>query len=155
MREKIGQYFKALRISGVVIIIAVLGVVGYQLYDFYGERLGYTPQRAITDYFQALGSGDYEQVYQMTDRTHLTDIYGRPITKSEFLGQLRRLAGDEPFPFVEIESDKVYSSKAYTVYRVKLTSSVGGAKGQSQTLVQLSKSGNTWLITYPFPVILN
>ncbi|MBC7235318.1 MAG: hypothetical protein H5T69_05710 [Chloroflexi bacterium] len=154
MRRSLQRYIAILRVVGILAILLVLGLVVYQLYDFYGERLGYTPVRAIQDYFAALSAGDYETIYQMTDRGRLTDIYGRPITKSEFIAQLRRLAGDEPFPFERVEAEKLCETRTHRYYRVTLYANVGGTAGRSQLFIELRKEGNSWLITYPFAIVL-
>jgi hypothetical protein len=154
MPKKLRRYFVMLRAIGIVIIIALLGVVAYQLYTFYGGRLGYTPTRAIDDYFMALSRGDYETVHRMTAPESLNDIYGRPITRSEFIDQLRELAGDDPFPFTRVESEKLFESKMHHYYAVTLHSFVGGTPRQSRLVVELQRSGNAWLITYPFAIVL-
>ena len=73
--------------KGIAIIVALLGIIVYQLYTYYSDRIGFTPTKAIETYFQALAQGDYEEVYRLTSKEHLTDIYGRPVTETEFFEQ--------------------------------------------------------------------
>lgn len=154
MREKIQRYTAMIRVVGILVLIILVGIVGYQLYTFYGEHLGYTPTRAITDYFTALSGGDFETVYRMTDPESFTDIYGRRITRSEFIDQLRGLVGDDPDPFTLIEAEKLLESGTYRYYVVTLHSSVGRTPGQSRVLVKMQRSGSIWLISYPFAIVL-
>ena len=152
--ETLRRYAVYARIIGIIILIALLGFIVYQLYDFYSDKVGFTPTKAIESYFQALSQGDYEQVYQLTDKDALTDIYGRPITKSEFMEQLRGVGGDQRIPIVSVESEKLVESKGSRYYVVTLYSNVNGTSGTSRLVVEMRKSGNIWLIRYPLPIIL-
>ncbi len=154
MREKLRRYTLMMRVVGIIIILVLLGIVGYQLYVFYGEHLGYTPTRAINDYFMALSEGEYDTVYRMTNPESLTDIYGRRIMPGEFVEQLRGLVGDDPVPFNRVEVEKLFESGTFRYYEVTLHSSVVGTPGQSRVIVEVQRSGNTWLITYPFAIVL-
>jgi hypothetical protein len=154
MREKLRRYTLMMRVVGIIVILILLGIVAFQLYTFYGERLGYTPTRAITDYFMALSGGQFDTVYRMTSPESFTDIYGRRITPGEFSDQLRDLVGDNPVPFSRVEVEKLFESGVYRYYEVTLHSSIGGRPGQSRVIVEIQRSGNTWLITYPFAIVL-
>jgi hypothetical protein len=154
MREKLQRYTAMIRVVGIILLFVLLGIVGYQLYTFYGEHLGYTPTRAITEYFMALSEGEYDTVHRMTDPESLTDIYGRSIMPGEFVDQLRGLVGDNPVPFNRVEVEKLFESGVYRYYEVTLHSMVGGTPGQSRVIVKVQRSGNIWLITYPFAILL-
>jgi hypothetical protein len=154
MMERLRRYSVTARIIGILILLGVLAVVIYQLYDFYSERVGFTPSKAITAYFTALAQGNYEEVYLLTDKEELTDIYGRPLTKGEFIEQLRMLRGSEPLPFTGIESEKLFDTRGLQYYRVTLSSQFGGASGSGHVVVQLRRLGNTWVIKYPFAILL-
>ena len=142
------------RIGGAVILIALLGVIGYQLYDFYSDKIGFTPTDAIESYLNALAQGNYQEVYRLTYKTSLTDIYGRPITEGEFLDQLKKVTGGRRLPFRGIETTKLFEREGVRYYRVKLRSSVGGTPGQSDLLIEVRREGGGWVLTYPFAIIL-
>ncbi len=154
MLKKLQTLSLAARIIGIVVILSLVGIVAYQLYDFYSDKIGYTPTRAIEDYFMALSRGDYETVYRLTSKTYLTDIYGRPITKGEFFDQLDKLTGGHRMPFRSVEATKIFERKGTRYYVVSLNSSVGGKLGQSRVLVEIKREGREWVITYPFAIIL-
>jgi hypothetical protein len=143
-----------MRFGALVIILAVLGVVVYQLYDFYHDKVGYTPSRAIEDYFHALAAGDYDEVYRLTAKTDLTDIYGRPITKDEFIAQLVRVTGGRQLPFRSIEMVKIHERQGSQLYLVKLQSSMAGGAGQARVVVEVRREGKIWVVTYPFAIML-
>lgn len=148
------QLSKVIRTIAILVIVGLLGVIGYELWDFYKDKVGATPSRAVTAYFAALGQGDYEEVYRLTDKDNLTDIYGRPITKNEFLQQLERATGEQPQPFTRIEVTKLFDRQSVYYYAVKLHSVVGGVSGQSHILVEVHRRDKEWLVTYPFAIVL-
>jgi hypothetical protein len=154
--QKLRRISVIIRYVAILILVAVFGIVFYQLYDFYGNRmgLGSKADTAIETYFMALSQGDYARVYALTDKTRLTDIYGRPITQSEFQRQLQGLAGSQGFPFQRVESVRLTESDGWTYYLVTLHSSVGGSAGSSQLVVRARREGQTWIVAYPFPIIL-
>lgn len=154
MLKNWARYSAIARIVGVVIILGVLGVVGYQLYDFYRDKVGFTPVRAIETYFVSLAQGNYEEVYRLTYKGDLVDIYGRPITEGEFIDQLRKVTGDRRLPFRLIETTQLLEKQGVRYYRVTLHSSVGGSPGKSELVVQIRREGATWVISYPFAIIL-
>ena len=148
------RYSVAARIGGIALLVALVGVIVYQLYDFYGDKIGFTPTKAIEDYFTALAQGNFKEVYRLTAKDHLTDIYGRPITQGEFEEQLGRLTGDHRLPFRSIEVTKLLDRRGMRYYLVTLSSSVGGTSGESRLLVEVRREHNTWLVTYPFAIML-
>lgn len=154
MLNKWKRYALGIRLAGVLVIVALLAFVAYQVYDFYSDRIGFTPEKAIQAYFMALAEGDLEQVYSLTDQEYLTDIYGRPITKGEFIKQLERLVGEERLPFYSIESEKLLEKQGVRYYIVTLSSSVGGTPGKSRLILELRRNGKSWAIRYPFAIVL-
>ena len=154
MKDKWKRYALAIRVAGVVVIVALVGVVAYYLKIYYSDRIGATPQKAVETYFVALGSGDYDEVYSMTTPDSMYDIYGRPITRSEFLGQLKRLGGDDPMPITRVEVEKLFEKEGVRYYTVALYSSVGGTPGKSRIIAQVHKLDGEWRLTYPFPIVL-
>ena len=152
--KKLNRLSLMARIGGAVILIALLGIIAYQLYDFYSDKVGFTPTDAIEGYLDALARGNYQEVYRLTRKTDLSDIYGRPITQGEFLNQLEKLTGGRRLPFGHIEATKLFEREGVRYYRVKLRSSVGGTPGQSELLIEVRREGKSWVITYPFAIIL-
>ena len=154
MMAKLQRYSLVARIIGILILVGVFGVVIYQLYDFYSDKVGYTPSRAIEAYFAAFARGDLSQVSELTDQEGLTDVYGRPITRGELVEQLQMVRGSGPLPFTGVHSEKVCDSRGIHYYSVTLTSEVAGTTGTSHLLVQLRRVNRTWLIKYPFAILL-
>jgi len=154
MVERFRRYSMAARVLGVMIILALLGVIGYYLYDFYSDKVGFTAEKAIEAYFNALAQGDYEEVYRLTATEHLTDIYGRPITKGEFVEQLKALTGKHRLPFSRVESTKLFERQGVRYYSVTLHSFVGGKAATSKLLVQMWRVDRSWVIKYPFIIVL-
>ena len=142
------------RLGGIVIIVALVGIVGYYLYDFYQDKVGFTPTKAIESYCENLAQGNYYEVYRLTAKDHLTDIYGRPITKGEFIEQIKKLTGEHPLPFDEIEISKLAEQRGARYYLVVLRSVVGGTPGQSRLIFEVRREDNTWVVTYPFAIML-
>ena len=154
MQKKLRKYISVARLGGIVVIVALLAFIGYQLYDFYRDKIGFTPVRAIESYFGALSRGEYEAVFQLTAKEHLTDIYGRPITEGEFVEQLKGLTGGHRLPFHTIEATKLFDRSGVRYYLVTLHSSLGGTPGTSRILVEVRRENNTWVLTYPFAIVL-
>ena len=154
MQKKLLKYLSVARLGGIVVIAALLAFIGYQLYDFYRERIGLTPVRAIETYFGALSKGEFGAVYQLTAKENLTDIYGRPITEGEFIEQLENLTGGHRLPFRMVEATKLFDRSGLRYYLVTLQSSLGGAPGTSRVLVEVRRENDTWVLTYPFAIVL-
>jgi hypothetical protein len=154
MLKKWRRFSLAARLLGILVIIGLVGIVAYQLYDFYQERIGFTATKAIERYFNALATGDYEEVYRLTAKADLTDIYGRRITEGEFYDQLKALTGGHKLPFASIEVKKLFQAQGSRYYLVKLHSKLGSTPGYSRLLVEVRRENKTWVITYPFAIIL-
>ncbi|OGO06696.1 MAG: hypothetical protein A2Y73_00485 [Chloroflexi bacterium RBG_13_56_8] len=154
MQGRWGRISRMIRLGGIAIILALLGIMAYQLYMYYSDQLGFTPTEAVETYFQSLAQGDYEEVYRLTAKEYLTDIYGRPITKAEFFEQLNGLTGDRSFSFHSIEATEFFERDGARYYVVALTSSIGGTSGGSRLLVEVQRNGGAWVVTYPFAIVL-
>jgi len=154
MRDNWRRISNTIRWVAVLIILVVIGMAAYQVYDFYRDRVGTTAEKAVQAYFSALAAGNYEEVYRLTAKDNLTDIYGRPITKDEFIEQLRRLTGGRQLPLRVGQMVKLAEHKGARVYAVTLQSDMGGASGQSRLLVEVRRAGNGWVILYPFGIFL-
>lgn len=154
MHAKLKRYAIIARVFGIILILVVLGTVVYQVYDFYSNRTGLTPAKSVQTYFDTLAQGNYEEVYRLTAKDRLTDIYGRPITEREFVAQLQRLMGDEQAPFTSVEVEKLCDLRSARYYTVTLHSSIGGTTGQSHVIVEVRRQDGVWVVTYPFPIVL-
>jgi hypothetical protein len=154
MREKLRRLSATVRIAGIAILVLLLGYAGYQVYDFYRDKVGVTPTKTITAYFQSLAQGNYEEVYRLTAKQGLTDIYGRPITKDEFLQQIEKVTGDRRMPFTTVEATKLLSKQSAYYYVVKLHSTVGGADQVGRLVVEVRREDNVWVLAYPFAIVL-
>ncbi len=154
MLAKWRRYGTIIRLLGILVIAAVVGMVAYQVYDFYRDKVGFTPAKAVETYFVALAAGDYGEVYRLTAKENLTDIYGRDVTRGEFMDQLQGVTGGHSLPLETVEIEKVFEIKDARYYRVVLTFSVGARSRQSRLLVEARREGNSWAITYPFAIIL-
>ena len=152
--DKIRRYARIARIIGILVIVGLVGVVIYQVYDFYDERVGFTPTDAIQQYFQALAQGDYDEVYRLTAKENLTDIYGRPITRGEFVRQLDQLTGEQQLPFALIETTKITDVDGRYYYVVILHSTVGGETRTSRLVLEVQREGDIWVVKYPFAIVL-
>jgi hypothetical protein len=143
-----------LRLVSVAIILGLLAVIGYQLVDFYEDKVGFTPNRAIEAYFTHLAQGNFDEVYALTDKEHLTDIYGRPVTEEEFIRQLEGLTGERRMPFQSITVTRLLERQGVRYYEVELHSVVSGRSGTSHVVVEVRRQGGAWVVSYPFAIVL-
>lgn len=142
------------RLAAIALLILVVAFIGYQAYSFYATKMGFTPEKAVEDYFNALATGNYEEVYRLTGKTHLTDIYGRPITHDEFIDQVKRVTNERKLPFNEIVVTRLFRRDESHYFLVELTSNVGGTVGKSQLTVEVHREDDLWVVTYPFAILL-
>jgi hypothetical protein len=142
------------RIIGIAMLVALLGFVAYQLYDFYRDKVGFTPTKTITAWVEALGQGNYQEVYRLTAKQNLTDIYGRPITQDEFIAQVKKVTGERQMPFTTVETAKLLYKQGAYYYVVKLHSTVGGTDSISRLVIEVRREGKEWLVAYPFAIVL-
>ncbi len=154
MRDNWRRISNTIRWVAALILFVVIGMAAYQVYDFYRDRVGTTAEKAVQTYFEALVAGNYEEVYRLTAKSDLTDIYGRPITKDEFIEQLRRLTGGRQLPLRVGQMIKLAEHKESRVYAVTLQSNMGGTSGQSRLLVEVRREGKDWVVCYPFGIFL-
>ncbi len=142
------------RLIGILILLVVLGFGAYQLYDYYRDKVGVTPTKTITAYFDALGQGNYAEVYRLTAKDSLTDIYGRPLTRDEFLEQLERVMGERQMPFTSVETFKLLDKQGSYYYVVKVHSAIGGPDRSSRLIIEVKREGQIWVVSYPFAIVL-
>jgi len=143
-----------LRIIGVLMLLGLIVSGILQVRDFYADKVGFTPERAIRSYFDALSRGSYSEVYQLTAKEHLTDIYGRPITEREFYSQLRAVTGGNPLSINDVTMTKLCDVDGTYYYLVELSSDVSTATGKSRLVVEVRRGESGWVITYPFAIML-
>ncbi|MFP3895746.1 MAG: NTF2-like N-terminal transpeptidase domain-containing protein [Anaerolineales bacterium] len=153
-KERWRYYSKRIMLVAFLLIAVLLGRGIYQAYHLYSDRVTVTPTKAVETYFTALATGDYEEVYGLTAQEDLTDIYGRDVTRGEFMDQLEEVTGGYPLPLEAVESEEIFKTNEARYYRVLLTFSVGGKARQSRLLVEVRREGDAWVVTYPFAIVL-
>jgi hypothetical protein len=154
MLNKLRRMSATVRIIGIAVLVALLGFVAFQLYDFYRDKVGFTPTKAITAWVEALGQGNYQEVYRLTAKQELTDIYGRAITQDEFIAQVKKVTGEREMPFTTVETFKLLYKQGSYYYVVKLHSSVGGTDHVSRLVIEVRREGSDWVVAYPFAIVL-
>lgn len=153
-KERWRYYSKRILLVAFLLIAVLLGRGIYQAYNLYSDRVTFTPTKVIETYFTALATGDYEEVYRLTAKEDLTDIYGRDVTRGEFMEQLEEVTGGHPLPLETVEIEELFKGNEVQYYRVLLTFSVGGRSRQSRLLVEVRREGDSWVVTYPFAIVL-
>lgn len=153
MRVNWRRVTRTMRLGGLAVILVLLGIVVYNVYDFWHDKVGDTPSKAIESYFSALATGDYEQLYRLTAKSRLTDIYGRPVTQSEFLAQAARVTGGRQIAFRNIEITKLNTFQGSQFYIVTLHSSLPGASS-ARLVVEVLREDKRWVVVYPFAIML-
>ncbi len=154
MTEKLSRIARIMRLAGILVLVGVLAVAAYQLYAFYTQKVVFSADRTIEAYFSALASGNYGEVYRLTAKEELTDLYGRPITQDEFVEQLQGVTGGRRMPFEKITATKLFQAQEATFYAVTLQSAMAGGSGVSRVVIEARRQGNAWQIVYPFAILL-
>lgn len=154
MQRKLERISKGFRIAAVLLLVGLLYIGVSQLLDYYSDQVGFTPEKAVQAYFAALSRGDYDEVYRLTNKDHLTDIYGRKITEQEFRRQVQSLFGNSALPVSLARVDKLFEKDQCYYYVVELSSEIGGSTGKSRLIVEVQQRDGTWVITYPFGIVL-
>jgi len=154
MLKKLEKVTGWARLIGILIIAGLVAFVVYQVYDFYQDKVGFTSARAVESYFDALAAGNHDEVYRLTAKDYLSDIYGRPITRAEFIEQLDGITGGKRLPFTRIEAIKFTEARNAHYYVVTLHSNVGGIAGTSRLIVEVVRQDRTWVVRYPFGIVL-
>jgi hypothetical protein len=153
-RKGLRSFMLRLRIAGMLILLVVAGMAVYRVYDIYRPQLGsLTTDKTIESYFMALGRGDHGEVYRLTSKTNLTDLYGRPITEGEFRQQLRRMTDGTNLPINSVQSSRIFEHSGSRFYRVTIHSTLGGQPSQSTQLVELRQEEGVWVVVYPFAIL--
>ncbi len=144
------KFVNIVRIVGAIVLmgIAVSGVLS--LISFYRDEVGLSAPAAAEEYAQALLEGNLDTVYTMTDQASLTDLYGRPVSRTEFMAQARELVGSEPLPVQTLEVAKLYVNNGVHYYQVDITYLSGSSVLEKHLLLEMRNEEGTWLVTWPF-----
>ncbi|MHB1356137.1 MAG: hypothetical protein ACYCZF_09205 [Anaerolineae bacterium] len=154
LKARLMAISRRLKIVGVIIFILIIAAGAYQLYGIWRESTGMNPSKTVKAYFVAFSQQDYNQVYALTAKGDLTDIYGRQITEGEFIAQLKKLTGAQPLPFTSFDTSKLFETRGRLYYSVTLHSLVGKVEGKSRLVVEVRKEGLNWVVTFPFGIVL-
>ena len=142
----------AVRIVASLVLAGVLAFVLYQLYDFYRGWGSNSPVKVTQDYFAALGAGDLEQAYQLTDPSSLFTLYGRRATKSEVLQSLRQVTGATPRQFTSIMVTRLakYRDRRNGDSQVLQVLLTGASATPTRLVIEVTLQDGVWRITHPF-----
>jgi len=130
-------------------LIFLIAVGLYQGYNWYHQRYGATPEKALERYFIALGDAEYDIMYEMTPDADLMAL-GRKLSGQDFADQVEELLGDEELEMEEIELERIAQRGEYYYFRVVLHYRLGGTGKVTRLLVELRREGQDWKVTYPF-----
>jgi hypothetical protein len=148
--DSIRRVVNIARIIGIVVLLAIVATGVRQLIAFYSDEVGLSAPAAAEAYTRALLSGNLDAVYATTDKTSVTDLYGRPIERIEFMDEVRRVIGTEPLPAQGIKVSKLFDKDGMHYYRVDITfTSTVPPLGKS-LLLQLHNVDGSWLVVWPF-----
>jgi hypothetical protein len=154
LKARLMAISRRLKIVGIIIFVLIIAAGAYQLYGMWSESTGMNPSKTVKAYFLALSQQDYNQVYALTAKADLTDIYGRQITEGEFIQQLKKLTGEQPLPFTSFDTSKLFETRGRLYFAVTLHSMVGNTESSSRIVVEVRKEGVNWVVTFPFGIIL-
>ncbi len=146
MRERLLLWAAA---AGGALLIFVVAVGLYTAYNWYHQRYGPTPERALERYFTALGDGEYDTMYEMTPDADLM-VLGRKLSRGDFANQVEELLAGEEMEMDEIELERIAQRGEYHYFRVVLHYRLGGTGKVTRLLVELTREEQDWKITYPF-----
>jgi hypothetical protein len=134
----------------VVIVILAAAFAAYQGLQWYQAQYGDTPEKAVRAYFQAMGQGNFDTMYEMTPSAALTDLFGREISRDDFAGQVRKVLGGQQLTIDEMTIVQIGQRGDTFYYRVTLRYTLGGAAKVRGLLIEVTREGTRWKITYPF-----
>jgi len=133
-----------------VLLVLALLVAGFKVKGWLDRRASGSPEMAIESYFQALADGDYGTMYNLTLREELTDVFGRKLTRDEFLDQVQKVTGGQRMTLEKVESAYIGRQGEYRFYQVTLYYNLGGEGKVKRLLVAVKKEYDAWRIAYPF-----
>lgn len=146
MRERLMLWGAA---AGGAVLIFIIAVGLYKGYDWYHQRYGATPEKALERYFTALGDAEYNIVYEMTPDADLM-VLGRKLSQGDFTRRVEELLGGEEIELEGIELEKIAQRGEYHYFRAVLHYRLGGTGKAARLLVELRREGQDWKVTYPF-----
>lgn len=140
------------RIVASLVLAGVLAFVLYQLYDFYSGWGSKSPVKVTEDYIMALGAGDLERAYQLTDPSSMVTLYGRRATKSDVLESLRQVTGATPRPFEALDVTRLakYRDRRNGTSECLQVLLPGASATPTRLVVEVTLRDGVWRITHPF-----
>jgi hypothetical protein len=134
-----------------IVVLVLLGLFGlYQGTLFLTRQFGETPEKAIERYFTALGQGDYATMYELTSAARLTDVFGRVLSPTDFTSRVRELVGRRTLTIQEVRLQKIGQLEDAQYFKVNLRYELGGQAKVVELLVEVTREGDEWKVTYPF-----
>lgn len=146
MRERL-MLWGAAAGGAVLVLVTVVGL--YMGYEWYHQRYGSTPERALGRYFTALGDAEYDIMYDMTPDVDLM-VLGRKLSRRDFADRLKELLGGQEMEMGEVELERVAQRGENYYFKVVLHYRLGGTGKIARLLVELGREGQDWKVTYPF-----
>lgn len=135
--------------AGGAVLIFVIALGLYAGYNWYQQRYGATPGKALQRYFAALGDAEYDIMYEMTPDADLM-VLGRKLSPGDFANRVEELLGGEEMEMEDIELEMIAQRGEYYYFRVVLHYQLGGTGKVARLLVELRREGQDWKVTYPF-----
>jgi hypothetical protein len=146
MRERLMLWGAA---AGGAVLIFVIAAGLYLGYNWYNQRYGATPERAVERYFTALGDAQYDIMYEMTPDEDLM-VLGRKLSQVDFADRVEELFGGEEMEMEGIELERIAQRGEYYYFRVILRYRLGDTGKVTPLLVEAKREGQDWKVTYPF-----
>jgi hypothetical protein len=146
LRERLVLWTAA---AGGAILVFVLALGLYSGYRWYQQRYGSTPERALQTYFTALGEAEYGVMYEMTPDADLM-VLGRKLSPDGFAERMDELLGGKRLVMKQIELERLAQRGDYYYFRVQLSYTLGDTGKVTRLLVELTREGQDWKVTYPF-----
>jgi hypothetical protein len=146
MRERLVLWGAA---AGGAVLIFVIALGFYTAYNWYHQRYGATPEKALQRYFLALGDAEYDIMYEMTPDADLM-VLGRKLSPGDFANRVEELLGGEDMEMGDVELEMIAHRGEYYYFRVLLHYRLGGTGKVARLLVELRREGQDWKVTYPF-----
>ncbi len=141
------RFAAGLRTAGLLVIVGLLGFIGYQVHDFYAGTVNSSPIRVTQDYFSALGEGDFAHAYELTDPDSLVTLYGRHVSQSEVTAAYTRVAGEMPTAFARIVTKRLARKDDFCYVEAQLYDNAGAS---TRVVVEVVRKGGIWRVTHPF-----
>jgi len=148
--DSIRRVVNIARIIGAVVLVGIVVTGIRSLVLFYSNEVGFSAPDAARLYTEALLEGDLDTVYNMTDPLSLTDVYGRPVSRTVFMAEARELIGSEALAVETVEAVKLFDRDGVHYYRMDVTFQGGGTTTHNRLLLALRNEEGTWRVVWPF-----